>query len=84
MKLLFPTTLVLTMLCILGCDQEPYSSDPPWDGHPAEATGYVDYGSASFQNASEEVQQDAIIYNSLKDMGYSDSEARDAVLNTID
>jgi len=30
------------------------------------------------------VQQDAMIYNMLRDQGFSESESRDAVINTID
>ena len=31
---------VLGVLCIIGCTEEPYSPDPPWDGYPADETGF--------------------------------------------
>lgn len=70
--------LVCVLICTLGCSNSTsYQSE-------SESSGYIDYSSSEFQGASEEVQEDAIIFNTLKDMGYSDADARDAVINTID
>ncbi len=70
--------LVCVLICTLGCSSSTsYQSE-------SESGGYIDYNSSEFQGASEEVQEDALIFNTLKDMGYSDADARDAVINTID
>jgi len=73
---------------VAGCGQggsSGYSPDEYSSGTGSSVSdGYIDYESQEFQNASEEVQQDAIIFNSLRDMGYTEEEARDAVLNTIE
>lgn len=88
MKSVFCLVVDLSMFLALvvflsGCDggsSTSYSS-------PSSSTtsdGYIDYNSSDFQNASDEVQQDAMIYNMLRDQGFSESESRDAVINTID
>ena len=73
-------------ICLIGCGGGNCSTSysPPSDSGSTTSDGYIDYNSSEFQDASEEVQQDAIIYNSLRDMGFSESEARDAVIDTID
>jgi len=68
-----------------------YSSDSTgkynWDA--ARAQGYSEadidaaktYSSESFNNSSPKEQEDQMIYNTLKQMGYSESDARGAAAN---
>ena len=41
------------------------------------------YESSDFQNADSKVQEDIIIYDILRQQGYSDSEAKDAVIDSM-
>jgi hypothetical protein len=81
--MVMPMALVI---CSIGCDggNSSTSYSPPSYSDSTTSDGYIDYNSSEFQDASEEVQQDVIIYNSLRDMGFSESDARDAVIDTID
>lgn len=74
------------VLLLAGCDGGSTASYTPSSSTASSTTsdGYIDYNSSEFQNASDEVQEDAVIYNMLRSAGYSESESRDAVLNTID
>ena len=83
----FVTMMSMTLvICSIGCDggNGSTSYSPPSYSDSTTSDGYIDYNSSEFQDASEEVQQDAMIYNSLREMGFDESEARDAVINTID
>ena len=51
---------------------------------PSSGSGYIDYNSPEFQNASPEVQEDAIIFNALRSQGYSEEEAASSVIRTMD
>lgn len=42
------------------------------------------YESDSFRNADPKVQEDVVIYQMLRNSGYSDSESKRAVINTMD
>ena len=59
----FKAAIALAALLALGCTKKHYSPDPPWDGYPVEATGYVDYGSADY----EEIPNDLRFNNENKD-----------------
>ena len=74
------------MLFLTGCDGGSSTSYTPSSSNSSSTTsdGYIDYNSSEFQNASDEVQEDAVIYNILRSAGYCESESRDEVLNTID
>lgn len=41
------------------------------------------YESDEFQNADRKVQEDVIIYDILKQQGFSDQESKDAVINSM-
>ena len=40
--------------------------------------------SDEFNNANSDVQEDVVIYNILRNMGYSDAESKRAVINSMD
>ena len=91
MKSVFCLVVDLSMFLALvvflsGCDGGSSTSYSPPSSSSSSTTsdGYIDYNSSDFQNASDEVQQDAMIYNMLRDQGFSESESRDAVITTID
>jgi hypothetical protein len=79
---------VAALTALIGCGSETtnYSTNEPnWDA--ARDAGYSEadidaakeYSSSSFENATSEEQEDRVLYNSLKQMGYSDSDANHAV-----
>jgi len=86
---------MLLVLVLAGCGNSGsgngYSSDSTgkynWDA--ARAQGYSEedidaaktYSSESFKNSSPKEQEDQMIYNTLKQMGYSESDARGAAAN---
>jgi hypothetical protein len=41
------------------------------------------YNSPAFKNADPKVQEDVIIYNTLRTMGYSEQESKDAVIKSM-
>jgi len=42
------------------------------------------YESDQYKNADSKVQEDVLIYDILRQSGYSESESRNAVINTMD
>ena len=84
------------LLFAAGCGGNTYTppasttSEPNWDA--ARDAGYSEadieaaktYDSEAFKNADPKVQEDMIIYNTLRQQGYSEDEALEATLNTVD
>lgn len=62
-----------------------YSSEPNWDAardagyYEADIDAAKEYGSTTFQSLSNDEQEDRMIYNTLKQMGFSDNEANAGV-----
>jgi len=80
----FFTFAFLTSLVVcatVGCGGSSSSSYTP--SSSSSSSGSV-YDSPEFQNASSDVQEDVIIYNTLRNMGYSDAESKNAVINTME
>lgn len=48
------------------------------------SSGGSSYDSDSFRNADPKVQEDVMIYQMLRNSGYSESESKRAVINTMD
>lgn len=80
----FPLWVKVTGACLFclafmadGCNGSSRGS-----GGSSSSSDRIDYSSSEYQNSSDEVQQDAVIYNMLRDEGYGHSESRNAVINT--
>jgi len=72
--------LVSVVICLIGCDSN--SSYTPSSSSGSGATSF--YDSNEYKSADSKVQEDVLIYDILRSAGYSESESRDAVINTMD
>jgi len=80
MKTVFTFAILATaFVSSVGCGSSSSSSYTP----STTSNGSM-YESEAFQNASPDVQEDVIIYNTLRQMGYSDADSKAAVINTMD
>jgi len=76
---------VVVLLAVAGCTNvsHDYSHDySPSEVDYGDSYQGVDYSDPAFQNADSKVQEDVMIYDILRQQGYSDSESTDAVFNT--
>ena len=71
--------LCLITSALFGCNNA--------NNHPrySDTSGSQMYHeSDEFNNADSDVQEDVVIYNILRNMGYSDAESKRAVINSMD
>lgn len=71
--------LTLAIVCLVGCNASS-SYVPSSSGSGAGSF----YDSDEYKSADPKVQEDVLIYDILRSAGYSESESRDAVINTMD
>jgi PBP1b-binding outer membrane lipoprotein LpoB len=89
--------IALLAVILSGCSNSGYegpapSNEPTYDWDKARAEGYSEadidaakaYSAPSFQNASPDQQTDTMIYNTLKQMGYTEAQARQGVIDSRD
>ena len=69
--------LLIIMVCaFIGCDSG--SSYTPKLSPPTD----IDYNSKAFKNADPKVQEDIMIYDILRQQGFSSQEAQQAVIKS--
>ena len=74
--------LTLTVVCLVGCNSN--SSYTPSRSISGATGGGSFYDSNEYKSADPKVQEDVLIYDILRSAGYSESESRDAVINSMD
>lgn len=79
--------IVWILMIALVAKFMPKSSDstsytPSYNSSSSVGSDRIDYNSYEFRSASEEVQQDAMIYNTLRNMGYDHEESVSAVVKS--
>ena len=72
---------VAVLLAVAGCTNVSHDYRPSEVDYGDSYQG-VDYSDPAFQNADSKSQEDVMIYDILRQQGYSDSESTDAVFNT--
>ncbi len=76
--------IVMIVLAVVFMPKSSSSTSytPSYNSSSSVGSDRIDYNSYEFRSASDEVQQDAMIYNTLRNMGYSHEESASAVVNS--